>query len=254
MTALAARLSPIVRGVGGARRYSFGIPGLENVDASRDVAHTPLFCKETLQFLAPAPGKVFLDLTFGSGGHTSRLLDACGRCVVVAADADRASHEAAVEMAGRYPGGALVPVRARFTRILPELRALGIEPGSLDGVVVDSGCSQLQWQDRDRGFCHTKKGRLDLRMDPDVARDAPTASSVLQRAQERSLWKILRRYSGMVEEAKFVTNAVVEARFMFHQFQTTQVSTPCLMQHINIQDTLLLSDITQDVNRDNKNG
>ena len=148
MTALAARLSPIVRGVGGARRYSFGIPGLENVDASRDVAHTPLFCKETLQFLAPAPGKVFLDLTFGSGGHTSRLLDACGRCVVVAADADRASHEAAVEMAGRYPGGALVPVRARFTRILPELKALGIEPGSLDGVVVDSGCSQLQWQDR----------------------------------------------------------------------------------------------------------
>ena len=54
--------------------------------------------------------------------------------------------------------------------------------------------------------------------------DTPTASKVLQRAEERKLWKILRRYSGsgMVEECKFVTNAVVEARFMFHQFQTTQ--------------------------------
>ena len=68
-------------------------------------------------------------------------------------------------------------------------------------------------------------------MDPDVAPDAPTASKVLQRAEERKLWKILRRYSGMVEEAKFVTNAVVEARFMFHQFQTTQVN-------INISDVL----------------
>ena len=55
------RLLPLtacaVRG-GGVRCYSFGIPGLENVDASRDVDHTPLFCKETLRFLAPAPGMV----------------------------------------------------------------------------------------------------------------------------------------------------------------------------------------------------
>lgn len=228
MNTSAARLLPLAAALhrGGARRsYSFGIPGLENVVVSRDVDHTPLFCKETLRFLAPAPGKTFLDLTFGSGGHTSRLLDACGDCVVVASDADAASHAAAAEMAGRYPGGALVPLRARFSKILPELRALGFEPGSLDGVVVDSGCSQLQWQDRERGFCHTKKGWLDLRIDPDVAPDAPTASQVLQRAEERELWKILRRYSGMVEEAKFVTNAVVEARFMFHQFQTTQVNS-----------------------------
>ena len=62
-----------------------------------------------------APGQTFLDLTFGSGGHTSRLLDACGDCVVVAADADAKSYEAAAEMAGRYPGGALVPLRARFS-------------------------------------------------------------------------------------------------------------------------------------------
>ena len=62
---------------------------------------------------SPAPGKTFLDMTFGSGGHTSRLLDACGDCVVVAADADAASHEAALEMAGRYPSRALVPLRSR---------------------------------------------------------------------------------------------------------------------------------------------
>ena len=116
-----------------------------------------------------------------------------------------------------------IELQSRFSKILPELKSLGLEPGSLDGVVIDSGCSQLQWRDRERGFCHTKKGWLDLRIDADVAPDAPTASKVLQRAEERKLWKILRRYSGMVEEAKFVTNAVVEARFMFHQFQTTQV-------------------------------
>ena len=57
----------------------------------------------------------------------------------------------------------------RFSKILPELKALGLKPGSLDGVIIDSGCSQLQWRDRERGFCHTKKGWLDLRIDPDVA-------------------------------------------------------------------------------------
>ena len=57
----------------------------------------------------------------------------------------------------------------RFSKILPELKALGLEPGSMDGVIVDTGCSQLQWRDRERGFCHTKKGWLDLRIDPDVA-------------------------------------------------------------------------------------
>ena len=65
--------------------------------------------------------------------------------------------------------------------------------------------------------------------------DTPTASKVLQRAEERKLWKILRRYSGsgMVEECKFVTNAVVEARFMFHQFQTTQVHfVPCVWDSV----------------------
>lgn len=52
LTASAASAAARLLRPGGVRRYSFGIPGLENVDASRDVDHTPLFCKETLQFLA----------------------------------------------------------------------------------------------------------------------------------------------------------------------------------------------------------
>ncbi len=80
------------------RCYSFGIPGIEVADASRDVEHTPLFCKETLHYLAPSPGKTYLDMTFGSGGHTKLLLDHCPECTVIASDADRRSFDEAAEL------------------------------------------------------------------------------------------------------------------------------------------------------------
>ncbi len=99
---------------------------------------------------------------------------------------------------------------------------MGVEPHSLDGIIIDTGCSQFQWQDRRRGFCHTRKGHLDLRIDFDVRPEAPTASRVLASTPEQALFFILRNYSSMVREAKFVTNAIIEGRYMFHQFQTTQ--------------------------------
>jgi hypothetical protein len=83
------------------REYSFGIPGLECIDMSRDVEHTALFCKEVLHYLAPAPGKTYLDLTFGSGGHTQLLLNHCPQCKVISSDADRLSYHAAMELSHR---------------------------------------------------------------------------------------------------------------------------------------------------------
>jgi 16S rRNA C1402 N4-methylase RsmH len=107
--------------------------------------------------------------------------------------------------------------------MLPKLRSLGVQPASVDGVIIDTGCSFFQWQDRERGFCHTRKGNLDLRIDADLRPDIPTASRVLQVTEERPLFKVLRDYSDMKgEQAKHVTNAIIEGRYMYHQFQTTQ--------------------------------
>ena len=74
---------------------------------------------------------------------------------------------------------------------------------------------------RKGGFCPLTNGRLDLRFDSDAS---PTASEVLQMIDERPLWKMLQKYGGMKQRARYVATAIIEARYMFHQFETVQVS------------------------------
>lgn len=220
MLSAAAKLLRVAASVPSLRQYSFGIPGLVT-DCRHNVEHTPLFFKEVLKYTDPAPGKTFLDMTFGSGGHTSLLLGHSTDIRVVASDCDRSSFQAATDLAARNPAGALTPLRARFSELPAALAAENIS--SVDAVIVDTGCSSFQWADRDRGFCFSRKGSLDLRMDGDLRPTVPTASQVLQMTEERRLWKMLRLYGGMKQRAKYVANAVIEARYMFHQFQTLQV-------------------------------
>ena len=106
----------------------------------------------------------------------------------------------------------------------------GFDPRSFDGIIIDTGCSSAQWKDSTRGFCPTKKGTLDLRMDEaDSNCNSPTASEVLQHIDEKSLYKMIKTYSELGTWAKYVASAIIEARYMFHQFQTTQVRKQILL-------------------------
>ena len=68
-------------------------------------------------------------------------------------------------------------------------------------------------------------GILDLRMDDPTDPDkAASASEVLQHIDERGLIRMLKAYGGLKTKARFVAEAILEARYMFHHFQTTQVS------------------------------
>ena len=101
----------------------------------------------------------------------------------------------------------------------------GFAPHSFDGIIIDTGCSPVQWKDSKRGFCPTRKGILDLRMDGmDSNSEGPTASDVLQHIDGKALYKMLKTYSGLGNWAKYVASSILEARYMFHRFQTTQVS------------------------------
>ena len=75
-------------------------------------------------------------------------------------------------------------------------------------------------------------GTLDMRMDePTDVPKIPTASDVLQHIDERDLIRMLKAYGGLKTKAKYVAEAILEARYMFHHFKTTQVSITAMAEH-----------------------
>ncbi len=184
----------------------------------------PIFAKEILSYLTPKSGQRFLDLTFGDGGHSSMLLDNCPEVSVVAVDCDRRAYETAVDMEEDMDvPGRLVPLRARFSQVPALLSQQGYGLHSFDGVLIESGTSQSQKADEMRGFRSDRNGWLDLRFDPDLQPDAPTATELLRHLEDRELWQIFKTYGGMKSRAKFAASAIVEARYMFNDFRTVEV-------------------------------
>lgn len=113
-----------------------------------------------------------------------------------------------------------------MVRILCKYVLFVLTQGSFDGILIDMGVSVAQWEDRERGFCPTRNGLLDLRLDSDLEPTKPTGSEVLQHLQEQRLWKLLKEYGGMKQRARYAALAVAEARYMFQKFQTTHVRRP----------------------------
>ena len=158
--------------------------------AVSDHFHEAVMADQVLEFLAPANDGAYLDATVGGGGHTRRILEACGTCSVVAVDRDaRALSEAAGSL------GDLIH-RIRFLEGSFEGVAQSLveaEPGSFAGALLDLGVSSHQLDEDARGFAFRRGVPLDMRMSGD-ADDLPSAASLLNEADEESLRKIFREY------------------------------------------------------------
>lgn len=231
IVSIASRHSPQLA-FGKSVSTHIGIPGLE--DEEGDVEHTPIFSQAILDHLLPlirnnedknVPTKC-LDMTFGTGGHTSLILDhglhLTRSLSILAADRDWSSFQAAQKMSTRYSTGRLVPLQSKFSQLPHKLSLVGNNQ-KFDAIILQTGVSNLQRNDSSRGFCPRRKGTLDMRMDePTDVPKIPTASEVLQHIDERSLIKLLKVYGGLKTKARFVAEAILEARYMFHQFKTTQ--------------------------------
>jgi 16S rRNA (cytosine1402-N4)-methyltransferase len=153
-------------------------------DASvQSFEHRTVLRRETVDLLAPAPGKVFLDGTLGGGGHAEALLDAGAK--VIGLDQDPAALDAArARLSGR--GERFIAEHANFRDARGVLDRLGV--GEVDGALVDLGVSSPQLDDPSRGFSFRAKGPLDMRMDP--TRGQPL-SELLAHWDERALARIL---------------------------------------------------------------
>lgn len=166
--------------------------------------HIPVLLDEVIAALAPAPGAVIVDATFGAGGYTRRLLDA--GAVVHAFDRDPDAIAAGrlwPETQGDAPRLILHP--RRFSEMVAALAEAGV--AAVDGVVMDIGVSSMQLDQPERGFAFASDGPLDMRM----AQDGPSAADFVNTADEAAIADVLFQY-GEERQSRRVARAIVAAR------------------------------------------
>lgn len=179
---------------------------------------------EVLAQLQPRAGGLYIDATFGAGGHTRRLLDAEPTLRVIALDRDADAHQLAVGLQ-QQPAytDRLIPLHGRFSQLPALLSDCGIQPNSVDGILFDFGCSSMQFDRPERGFSISHNGPLDMRMDRSKASTAaePCAADVLARIDELDLARILKVY-GEERNAKKIARAICDMRYALRRLQTTR--------------------------------
>lgn len=166
--------------------------------------HIPVLLDEVLEWLAPAPGKVYVDGTLGGGGHTAAIAEACGPTgLVVATDLDP---EAIARNELRLAGMPVQVAAASYTEVPEVLAEIGIK--AVDGILLDLGLSSDQLAHAERGFSFQTDGPLDLRFDPDRGE---SAADLLSHIGEQRLADIIFQY-GEERHSRRIAKSIVEAR------------------------------------------
>ncbi|EFN87738.1 Putative S-adenosyl-L-methionine-dependent methyltransferase CG14683 [Harpegnathos saltator] len=176
--------------------------------------------QEVLSYIEPSPGKTYIDMTFGAGGHATKLLEHSPDIKIFALDRDSVAHEYAQKLSQKYPGQ-VIPLLGKFSELPQLLKQHNIGRNSIDGFLFDFGCSSMQFDIGIRGFSLSKDGPLDMRMDGFRCSGQPTAADVLERATEEDLARIIKFY-GQEKRAKKIARAIIEARYMFRKLETTR--------------------------------
>ena len=163
--------------------------------------HTPVMLNETLEGLQIKPDGVYVDVTFGGGGHSRAILERLGsggRLLGFDQDLDAAQNA--------LDDARFTFVRSNFRYLSNFLRYHNIE--KVDGILADLGVSSHHFDDETRGFSFRFDGDLDMRMNRCASL---TAADVLNSYDEAQLSDIFFNY-GELRQARRIARAVVAAR------------------------------------------
>lgn len=166
--------------------------------------HIPVLFHEAIEALAIDPAGVYVDLTFGGGGHSRGILEKLGpngKLIAFDQDQDARANAEDLKTDNRF---LLIPANFRFME--KYLRIHGFK--QVDGILADLGISSYQIDEGSRGFSTRFDGPLDMRMNQtaDI-----TAAYILNTYPERELHSLLGMY-GEVKNAKTLATALVMAR------------------------------------------
>ena len=180
--------------------------------------HMPVMRDEAVGALAVRPDGLYVDATFGRGGHSHAILDllgAEGRLLAFDKDAD------AIEVARRRFGDdpRFDIVHASFAALAAVIVERGLAK-KIDGLLLDLGVSSPQLDDPERGFSFSQDGPLDMRMDRSHGR---SAAQWLAEAEEDEIATVLRDY-GEERFARRIARAIVARRAQAPLERTTELA------------------------------
>jgi len=166
--------------------------------------HIPVLLAEVMAALAPVPGSVMVDATFGAGGYTRALLDAGATVHAFDRDPDAiAAGRAWSETQGETPRLILHP--RRFSEMAAALEEAGVT--QVDGIAMDIGVSSMQLDQPGRGFAFSANGPLDMRM----SQDGPSAADFCNEADEAEIADVIYAYAEE-RQSRRIARAIVAAR------------------------------------------
>ena len=171
-----------------------------------DFSHQSVLLNEALESLNIRPSGIYIDATFGRGGHSRAILqqlDEKGR--LIAFDQDPQAVAYGREQFADEPR--LTIEHCNFNQVADVVERYGLT-GEIDGVLMDLGVSSPQLDDAERGFSFLRSGPLDMRMDTSRGE---TAREWLARVKPAELINVLKRF-GEEKFARRIATAIVETR------------------------------------------
>jgi 16S rRNA (cytosine1402-N4)-methyltransferase len=186
------------------------------MQAHESTYHAPVMLQECLDALELNRTGVFVDVTFGGGGHSAAILQQMGEGSQLFGfdqdeDAEKNARKAPFE--GREE---FIFIRSNFRYMHQMLRAFGVGEGKVLGILADLGVSSYQIDTPSRGFSYRFDHNLDMRMNTS---DGPSAADLLNTMSAEDLQRILSEF-GELRNARTLAQAIVHSRGL-QPFRTT---------------------------------
>ncbi|MBL7754985.1 MAG: 16S rRNA (cytosine(1402)-N(4))-methyltransferase RsmH [Chitinophagaceae bacterium] len=195
--------------------------------------HQAVLLHESIEQLNIRPDGVYLDATYGGGGHSRLILEKLGpqgRLIAFDQDADAKANLVDDSRLHFIPEN--FRYASRFLRLYGYTR--------LDGVLADLGVSSWQFDTADRGFSTRFEAELDMRMD---RRMSTTAATVLNTYSEKQLQQVFEFY-GEVTNARWLAKQIVQQRKV-HAFHTANEFKQCIASGVYGNPNKFLAQVFQ---------
>ena len=185
--------------------------------------HITVLLSEAVEHLVLKKNGIYVDCTFGRGGHSKLILEKLNReGRLIAIDRDKSAYEEGLKIKDMR----FEIVRAHFSEIDEVLEAKGIS--KVDGVLLDLGISSPQIDEGDRGFSFRFDAYLDMRMDQSKG---VTAAELLKKIEQKELEKILKEY-GEEKFARRISTAIIKERDEVGSIETTKQLAKIVADHM----------------------
>lgn len=183
--------------------YIFERKNFNEVKKRMHEFHKPVLLQETLEGLNIKDGGIYLDCTFGAGGHTRAILESAN-CKVIGLDRDTFTQKFADELKKEF-SDRFIYINSRFSDLDEALDKAGID--KVDGVLFDIGVSSMQFDTPRRGFSFQADGPLDMRMES----DGTSAEDFINNAPEEEIAGVIFKY-GDEKKSRAIARAIIVAR------------------------------------------